>query len=108
MEDTRAVHDVPRSPDGAEAQAPRDLRDWLAKAEAIGQITRIREPIDWNEEMGALTYMAHQQIGAPAPLFENIKGCPAGYRALWNIIRSSVHRLAPPLAPPPGLPAMGL
>src|SRR3989442_12974512 len=58
--------------------------------------------------MGALTYMAHQQIGAPAPLFENIKGCPAGYRALWNIIGSSVYRFALAIREPPGLSAMDL
>src|SRR3989442_8682296 len=109
MEDTSEVHDVRRPASGSEpSAAPRDLRDWLARAEAIGQITRIREPIDWNEEMGAITYMAHQQIGAPAPLFENIKGCPSGFRALWNIIGSRVARFALAIPEPPGLSAMEL
>src|SRR6266545_2931939 len=109
MEDTSAVHDVRRLSGGSEpSAAPRDLRDWLARAEAIGQITRVREPIDWNEEMGAITYMAHQQIGAPAPLFENIKGCPSGFRALWNIIGSSVDRFALAIGEPSGLSAMDL
>ena len=44
--------------------APRDLREWIARVEAIGQLTRIREEVDWNEEMGAITYMAHQTLGA--------------------------------------------
>src|SRR2546426_11562985 len=101
MEDTSAVHDAIESSGRAEPSAPRDLREWLARAEAIGQITRIREPIDWNEEMGAITYMAHQAIGAPAPLFENIKGCPCGFRALWNNIRSRVGPFAPALRQPP-------
>jgi len=109
MEDTSAVHDVRRlSGESEPSAAPRDLRDWLARAEAIGQITRVREPIDWNEEMGAITYMAHQQIGAPAPLFENIKGCPSGFRALWNIIGSSVDRFALAIGEPSGLNAMDL
>jgi len=106
MEDTSAVgHDVRRSPGESEPQAPRDLREWLARAEGIGQINRIREPVDSNEEMAAITYMAHQTIGAPAPLFENIKGCPAGYRALWNIIGSSVDRFALAVGEPTGLTA---
>src|SRR3989442_3576590 len=109
MEDTSAVQDVRRPAGGSEPWgAPRDLRDGLARAEAIGQIPRIREPIDWNEEMGAITYMAHQQIGAPAPLFENIKGCPSGFRALWNIIGSSVDRFALAVGEPSGLNAMDL
>src|SRR3989454_12087612 len=98
MEDTSEVHDVRRPAGGSEpSAAPRDLRDWLARAEAIGQITRIREPIDWNEEIGAITYMAHQQIGAPAPPLENINGYPSGVLALWNIIGSSGGRFAPAL-----------
>src|SRR2546427_9647403 len=109
MEDTSEVHDVRRPASGSEpSAAPRDLRDWLARAEAIGQLTRAREPIDWNEEMGAITYMPHQAIGAPAPLFENIKGCPRGFRALWNIIGSSVDRFALAIGEPPGLSAMDL
>ena len=62
--------------------APHDLREWIARVEAIGQVTRVAPEVDWNEEMGAITYMAHQTLGAPALFFERIKGCPPGFRAL--------------------------
>ncbi len=55
MEDTSAVHDVRRSSGGAEPAAPRDLRDWLVRTEAIGQITRIREPIDYIKQFSRRT-----------------------------------------------------
>jgi len=84
---------------------PRDLRDWIERAEAIGQIHRVRAEVD-RDEMGAITYMAHQTIGAPAPLFERIKDCPPGIRALWNMIGSSPDRFALVVGEPTGLPVM--
>ncbi|MBI4562213.1 MAG: UbiD family decarboxylase, partial [Candidatus Rokubacteria bacterium] len=88
--------------------APRDLRQWIARVEAIGQLQRLTEEVDWDEEMGAITYMAHQEIGAPALLFENIHGCPPGFRALWNLLGSSVDRFAISIGEPTGLTVMEL
>lgn len=88
--------------------APRDLRQWIARVEAIGQLQRITEEVDWDEEMGAITYMAHQEIGAPALLFEKIRGCPPGFRALWNLLGSSVDRFAISIGEPTGLTVMEL
>src|SRR2546426_7012128 len=87
---------------------PRDLRDWIARVEAIGQLKRITEEVSRDEEMGAITYMAHQEIGAPALLFEQIKGSPRGFRALWNPLGSSVDRFALAIGEPAGLPVMEL
>ena len=57
-------------------QAPRDLREWITRVEAIGQLTRVREEVDWNEEMGAITYMAHQTLGAPSGALRAHHGLP--------------------------------
>ena len=88
--------------------APRDLRDWISAIERIGQLKRIGEEVSRNEEMGAITYMAHQEIGAPALLFENIKESPRGFRALWNPLGSSVDRFALAIGEPTGLSVMEL
>src|SRR2546426_11617573 len=90
------------------ALAPRDLREWIAAVDKIGQLKRITEEVSRNEEMGAITYMAHQEIGAPALLFERIKGSPRGFRALWNPLGSSVDRFALAIGEPAGLPVMEL
>ncbi|OLC16095.1 MAG: UbiD-type (de) carboxylyase-like protein [Candidatus Rokubacteria bacterium 13_1_40CM_69_27] len=90
------------------ALAPRDLREWIAAVDKIGQLKRITEEVSRNEEMGAITYMAHQEIGAPALLFERIKESPKGFRALWNPIGSSVDRFALAMGEPPGLSVMEL
>jgi UbiD family decarboxylase len=92
----------------APGRAPRDLREWIAAAERIGQLKRITAPVSRNEEMGAITYMAHQEIGAPALLFENITESPRGFRALWNPIGSSVDRFALAIGEPTGLGLMEL
>ena len=88
--------------------APRDLRDWIERLEAVGQVQRIREEVNPDEEMGAITYMAHQTINAPALLFERLKGCPPGFQALWNPLGSSVDRFALSIGEPAGLAVMDL
>src|SRR5256885_9667158 len=93
------------SPSGS---GPRDLRDWIARVEAIGQLKRISEEVGRDEEMGAITYMAHQEIGAPALPFERIKGSPKGFRPPWNPLGPSADRFALAIGEPAGLPVMEL
>ena len=35
----------------------RDLRDWLEKTEKLGELKTIKEEVDWDEELTAITYM---------------------------------------------------
>src|SRR3989304_3195010 len=88
--------------------APRDLREWIMAVEPLGQLQRIKEEVEREEEMGAITYMAHQTINAPALLFERIRGCPPGFESLWNLIGSSVDRFAISVGEPTGLTVMDL
>jgi 4-hydroxy-3-polyprenylbenzoate decarboxylase len=88
--------------------APHDLREWIIRVEAIGQLKRITAEVDRDEEMGAITYMAHQSLGAPALLFERIRECPPGFGALWNLIGSSPDRFAIAVGEPTGLGVMEL
>lgn len=59
----------------------RDLRDFLTVLERHGELVRIQEEVDWRLEMGAITRRCYD-LGAPAALFENVKGYPRGYRTL--------------------------
>ena len=61
--------------------AMKDLRDFIKLLESHGELQRVREEVDWNLEMGAVTRRVYD-LGAPAALFEKIKGYPEGYRAL--------------------------
>ena len=86
----------------------RDLRDWLDRAEAMGELRRITEEVDPVEEMGAITYMVGKRIGSPALLFEHIKGHPGTWRSLWNLLGSSNNRIALTLGLEPGQPTLDL
>ena len=39
----------------------RDLRDWLKRVEDIGELLRISEPVDTEEEMSAVSYLVAKQ-----------------------------------------------
>src|SRR5436305_8540936 len=52
----------------------RDLREWLALIEANGLLKRIDQPVDADEELAAITYLATRRESAPALLFETITG----------------------------------
>jgi len=72
----------------------RDLRDWLKQVEAIGELRTVKEEVDWEEELTAVTYMVGKEKGGPALLFENVKGYGDGKRVLSNILGSSLRRIA--------------
>src|SRR5579862_4729061 len=87
----------------------RDLREWLTRVEELGELKRITKEVDWDEEMGAITYMVGKQEGGPALLFENIKGYPKGSaRVLFNPFGSSKRRIAIALGEDPEMPMMDL
>ena len=52
-----------------------DLRDWLERAEEIGEVLRV-DGAHWDTEMGAITEMVyHARVdNPPTILFENIPG----------------------------------
>ncbi len=100
----RAEHEV----SARQGVGPRDLREYIAAIDKIGQLKRIGAEVSRNEEMGAVTYMYHQRIGAPALLFEKIKDCPPGFSALWNPLGSSIDRFALAIGEPLGLSALEL
>lgn len=72
----------------------KDLRGWIAEVEKIGELARIKEETDWDEEISGITYLVGKRKGGPALLFDNIKGYSEGYRVLSNILGSSTKRIA--------------
>jgi 4-hydroxy-3-polyprenylbenzoate decarboxylase len=72
----------------------RDLREWLALVEANGQLKRITAPVDPDEELAAITFMATRREDAPALLFERPAGDRAGASVLANMLGASKERYA--------------
>ena len=63
----------------------RDLREWIALLERNNELQRITKPVDADEELGAITYMATRNENAAALLFENISGDRSGSSVLANM-----------------------
>src|SRR5439155_16929110 len=63
-----------------------ELRDLVEEFDRQDELKRI-DGADWNIELGAITEMLALRDG-PALLFDNIKGYPAGYRVLANLINN--------------------
>jgi len=79
--------------------AQQDLRTWIAKLEAAGQLQKV-SGAEREEEIGCIVDMHQRKIGNKAVLFDDIPGYPSGYRILANIL-TSVPRINLTL----GLPA---
>ena len=88
-----------------------DLREWLERVEKIGELTRVRQPVDRDEEMSAISYLVAKQQPSPAVLFEQAHGfekSKIGARLLWNILGPSVKRVALTLEEPANTPTVEL
>ena len=72
---------------------------------------RVREPVDPDEEMSAVSYLLAKRQPSPAVLFESAKGFernPLGVRLLWNILGPSLKRTALSLEEPADTPTVEL
>ncbi|MFQ5903004.1 MAG: UbiD family decarboxylase domain-containing protein, partial [Candidatus Binatia bacterium] len=89
----------------------QDLREWLSRVDAIGELIRVKQPVDWNEEMSAISYLVAKQNPSPSMLFESVSGyesSPIGAKLLWNILGPSLRRIALTLEESPDTPTMEL
>src|SRR3972149_4916640 len=83
-----------------------DLRAWLKKVEAMGEL-KVVEGADWDLELGCRTALDwNNWRNAPALLFDNIKGYPSGHRVLTNFVMAP-NRVALTVGLPQGLSDRG-
>jgi 3-octaprenyl-4-hydroxybenzoate carboxy-lyase len=68
------------------------LRPWLERLEEYGEIKHIKAPVNTDLESSTINYLVGKTIGSPALMFENLIGHP-GYRALYNMMGSSLTRI---------------
>lgn len=78
----------------------RDLREYIDKLEQEGELVRVGVEVDWDLELGGIVRRA-TETGAPASLFEKIKGYPPGYRVL-GAPTANYRRIAIALGLPAG------
>src|SRR5579859_121862 len=58
----------------------KDLREYIDALRALGETIEVPVEVDWSLEMGAIIRRCYE-LGAPAPLFTNIKGIEPAFRA---------------------------
>jgi 4-hydroxy-3-polyprenylbenzoate decarboxylase len=57
------------------------LREYLDALRAVGELVQVEREVDWNLEIGAIIRRCYE-TGAPAPLFQCIKGVERGFKVL--------------------------
>ena len=80
----------------------RDVRDWLERLQAAGELKRIEAAVDLDQELSAIAYMATQREDAPALLFSRFTEAVEG-RVLVNMLGASRRRYALALGLDPNL-----
>jgi UbiD family decarboxylase len=93
MEEMSFKAAAPAAPAGHEVSW-RDLRDWIGLIEAQGLLKRVAAPVDLDEELSAITFLATRAEDAPALLFERPAGAEPGHAVLANMLGASKERYA--------------
>ena len=89
----------------------QDLRDWLSRVDRLGELIRVQQAVDRDEEMSAIAYLVAKKQPSPAVLFELASGfekSPIKAKLLWNILGPSLKRIALTLEEPPATPIVEL
>ena len=66
----------------------KDLREYLAAADKLGELRRV-DGADWDLELGAITEVAARSANPKVILFDNIKGYQKGFRVVTNPVCSA-------------------
>ncbi len=61
-----------------------DLRGWIAEADRLGELRTVTGA-SWQEEIGMAATLVSHSDSAPALLFDDVPGCPKGFRVLANL-----------------------
>src|ERR1700726_3786930 len=61
-----------------------DLREWLAAAERLGEVRHVKGA-SWQEDIGLAAEAILRAENGPCVLFDEIPGCPKGFRVLLNM-----------------------
>lgn len=64
--------------------AYNDLREWLAEAERLGEVKTLKD-CNWQEDVGLVAEAILRAENGPCVVFEDIQGCPKGFRLLLNM-----------------------
>ena len=61
-----------------------DLREWLARAELLGEVRRV-QGASWQEDIGLAAEAILREENGPCVVFDEVPGSPKGFRVLLNM-----------------------
>ena len=61
-----------------------DLREWLARAELLGEVRQVKGA-SWQEDIGLAAEAILRDENGPCVVFDEVPGCPKGFRVLLNM-----------------------
>jgi 4-hydroxy-3-polyprenylbenzoate decarboxylase len=62
----------------------KDLREWLAHAERLGEVKNVSD-VNWEEDIGLAAEAILRAENGPCVIFDHIKDSPSDYRLLLNM-----------------------
>jgi len=60
-----------------------DMREWMVEAEKLGEL-RVVKGASWEKDIGLAAEVVLHDEGAPCIVFDDVPGCPPGFRMLIN------------------------
>lgn len=63
-----------------------DLREWLRLTERLGELREVKGAT-WQEDIGLAAEAILRAENGPCVLFDEIPGCPKGFRVLLKYVR---------------------
>ena len=71
---------LPKSVSIDRARIPKSYREYLDTLKGMGELIEIDDEVDWYLELGAIFRHTAETL-SPGAIFNNVKGCPPGFRA---------------------------
>src|SRR5438874_9566580 len=78
-----AVEEAAAPPQRHHQYKYRDLREWIAEADKLGEV-RVVRGASWQEEIGVAADIVMHSDAAPCVIFDEVPGCEKGFRVLTN------------------------
>ena len=60
-----------------------DMREWIREAEKLGEV-KVVNGASWKKDIGMAAEVVLHSEKAPCVIFDNVEGCPPGFRILIN------------------------
>ncbi|MPY68960.1 MAG: UbiD family decarboxylase [Alphaproteobacteria bacterium] len=83
MADTNTAAAVGTNTNVGARMTYEDMREWIKEAEKLGEV-RVVDGLSWESDIGEVAEVVLHDENAPCIIFDNVQGCPPGFRMLIN------------------------